>query len=89
MFAGKSLKSDNINIYHNNNWPTDSLRYETQLFLFEGLTNACVDGKGNACECLDDEGDCIIDYKECKSLVKKKYTVTWCCDGVPCDGVEW
>ena len=79
MFAGKSLKSDNINAYHNSSitGPTDRFKYETKLFLFEGFTNAaCVDPDGCACE---KDGECIIAYKECKSL-KEKYpkTTEWC-----------
>ena len=52
--------------------------YETKLFLFEGLTNACVDDDGNACACLDDDGECIAAKKECKSLEAKNYKITWC-----------
>ena len=77
MFAGKFLKSDNINIYHII-YQLISLDMKHKSFLFEGSTNACVDDAGNACSCLKD-GECIIAYKECKSL-KKKYpkTTEWC-----------
>ena len=79
MFAGKFLKSDNINTQHKSiSDQLIALDMKHKLFLFEGSTNACVDDAGNACSCLKD-GECIIAYKECKSL-KEKYpkTTEWC-----------
>ena len=79
MFAGKFLKSDNINTQHKSSIDQlIALDMKHTLFLFEGSTNACLDDAGNACSCLKD-GECIIAYKECKSL-KEKYpkTTEWC-----------